>query len=452
MVSNLVDKERLSIKFEGYEWLLRDKSCYVSYEDNDEESMTLEKYINPVRGTHDLYGDDLRRQMKIIDVCYRFAGIFGFNAIETPIFEYAPVFRRSLGDTSDIVGKETYTFLDRGGEEITLRPEGTASVVRAAISNSLIQQLPLKVIYQGPMFRYERPQKGRYRQFHQVGIECLGLPDPYCDVECMALGVEVLSQLGIEGCLEINSLGDKESRLVYRQALVEYLEKYANDLSPDSQVRLTKNPLRILDSKDAGDQKILEGAPVFDRFLTVDAAAFYEKVRLGLELLGIPACHNPRLVRGLDYYCHTAFEITTQSLGAQSALLAGGRYDQLVEQMGGPSTSGFGWALGVERLALLMSELPDPVRPLAVIPVTEAEQGQALQLASHLRKRGHVVELCYGQAFGKRFKQANKVNARFALILGSEECASQKVTVKDLDAGVQQIVDLNQLDHFLSTH
>lgn len=412
----------------------------------------MEKFINPVRGTHDLYGDTLRRHLNIIEVSCELASDFGFHAIETPIFEYAPVFKRSLGDTSDIIGKETYTFTDRGGEEITLRPEGTASVVRAALSNGLIQQLPLKVVYQGPMFRYERPQKGRYRQFHQIGIECLGLNDPYCDVDCIALGMTILSKLGISGCLEINSLGDRESRQTYRHALVTYLEKYTSDLSADSQIRLQKNPLRILDSKDARDQKILEDAPLFDKFLTQDAAAFYEKVHEGLNLLGIPAHHNPRLVRGLDYYCHTAFEITHNALGTQNALIAGGRYDQLVEQMGGAPTPGFGWAMGVERIALLMASLPDLQRPLAVIPVAETEQGRALQIAFQLRQSGYQTELCYGVTVAKRFKHADKIKACLALILGSEELKQNTITIKNLDSGSQQTIALDQIDDFLATH
>ncbi|MEI8296023.1 MAG: histidine--tRNA ligase, partial [Alphaproteobacteria bacterium] len=237
--------------------------------------------LQPVRGTHDIFGDTLRRQQSLYDLCLRLGGIFGFQLIETPIFEYAGVFHRTLGDTSDIVGKETYTFLDRGGEELTLRPEGTASVMRAIISNGMTQNLPLKLMYKGPMFRYERPQKGRHRQFHQVGVEYLGIADPYADVECIALGANILSQLGITARLEINTLGDLESRHSYRQALVTYLEKYAQDLSADSQVRLQKNPLRILDSKDSGDKKILEGAPIFDAYLTPAAQSFYERVRGG---------------------------------------------------------------------------------------------------------------------------------------------------------------------------
>jgi len=408
--------------------------------------------LQPVRGTHDIFGDTLRRQQALYDLCLRLGSAFGYQLMETPVFEYAGVFQRTLGDTSDIVGKETYTFLDRGGEEITLRPEGTASIVRAILSNGLVQNLPLKLMYKGPMFRYERPQKGRYRQFHQIGVEWLGVADPYADVECIALGIEILSQLGITARLEINTLGDLESRQAYRQALVSYLEKYTQSLSPDSQIRLQKNPLRILDSKDAGDRKILEDAPLFDAYLTPTARAFYEGVRQGLDLLSIPAHHNPRLVRGLDYYCHTAFEIIHDELGAQNTLLAGGRYDGLMEQMGGPATAGVGWALGVERLDLLLRECPAVERPLAVIPVTEAEQGFALQLVCQLRRQGYTAELCYGTNIGKRLKYANKVMARLALILGPDELVNGQFVVKDLDTGQQQVIDTDHLGGFLANH
>jgi len=415
---------------------------------NSEKKLPLQ----PVRGTHDIFGDTLRRQHNLYDLCQRLGSAFGYQLIETPIFEYAGVFQRTLGDTSDIVGKETYTFLDRGGEEITLRPEGTASIVRSIISNGLAQNLPLKLMYKGPMFRYERPQKGRYRQFHQFGIESLGFADPYADVECIALGVEILSQLGIAARLEINTLGDFESRQAYRQVLVSYLEKYVQSLSADSQIRLQKNPLRILDSKDAGDRKILEGAPVFDAYLTPAAQAFYERVHHGLDLLSIPAHHNPRLVRGLDYYCHTAFEIVHDDLGAKNTLLAGGRYDGLMEQMGGPAVAGVGWALGVERLASLLQGSPAVERPFAVVPVTEAEQGFALQLVCQLRRQGYGAELCYGNNVGKRMKHANKVMARLALILGPDELVNGQVVVKDLDTGQQQVVDTDHLGGYLANH
>jgi histidyl-tRNA synthetase len=288
-----------------------------------------EKILQPVRGAHDLIGDVCRRHQFIRDLSYSLAYPYGYQPIATPIFEYTPVFKRTIGETSDIVGKEMYAFLDRGGEEITLRPEGTAPTARAIISNGLTQSMPLKLIYDGPMFRYERPQKGRTRQFHQLGVECFGVNDPLADVETIALGVHILKVLGIfdRMTLEINTIGDSSSRSAYRQALVDYFTPFADRLSPDSQTRLNRNPLRILDSKDPKDREIVGRAPIFDDYLNNVSIDFFAKVCAGLDTLKIPYKRNPHLVRGLDYYSHTAFEVTTTNLGSQGTVLAGGRYD-----------------------------------------------------------------------------------------------------------------------------
>jgi histidyl-tRNA synthetase len=302
------------------------------------------------------------------------------------------------------------------------------------------------------MFRYERPQKGRYRQFHHVGVECLGINDPYADVECIALGVEILTQLDINARLEINTIGDLSSRLAYRQALIDYLTPYEKDLSPDSQLRLQRNPLRILDSKDPTDRQILLTAPLFDTYLTSEAQIFYEKVRQGLENLEIPTQHNPRLVRGLDYYCHTVFEIVHDGLGAQNTLLAGGRYDGLVEQMGGPAVPGLGWALGVERVVSCLQKTCAANPPFAMIYVSEHEMMPALQLAIKLRRQGHQVELCYSSTMAKRFKQADRLKAKLALILGPEELANNEINIKNLATGKQERVNLDQLNIFLAQH
>ena len=316
--------------------------------------------LRPVRGTHDIVGDDALRHRQVIETGRAVAARYGYAEVATPIFEFTEVFARTLGETSDVVTKEMYSFTDRGGEALTLRPEYTAGVARAFISGALGQNLPVKLFCSGPMFRYERPQKGRLRQFHQIDVEVIGAPEPLADVEVIALGAQILRALGLAEHvrLELNTLGDPDSRQAYRDRLVGYLSAYRDRLSPDSQARLERNPLRILDSKDEGDREILKGAPTLDASLNEASKAFFAGVRAGLDALGIAYAINPMLVRGLDYYTHTAFEFTTDRLGAQGAVLAGGRYDGLVAAMGGPDTPGIGWAAGVERLAMLLDETP----------------------------------------------------------------------------------------------
>ncbi|MDM7945553.1 MAG: histidine--tRNA ligase [Oceanibaculum nanhaiense] len=403
--------------------------------------------LQPARGTHDLLPDDFRRHARVIDIAREIASLYGFAPIATPIFEFTEVFQRTLGDTSDIVTKEMYTFTDKGGEQVTLRPENTAGVARALISNGLSQHLPLKYFYAGPMFRYERPQKGRQRQFHQIGVELLGVPGPQADIEVLALGQHILEGLGVweHTHLELNTLGDPESRDAYRKVLVVYFQDHLDRLSKDSQERLHRNPLRILDSKDEGDRALIADAPVFADYLNQASQDFFGAVKTGLEALGIPYTVNPRLVRGLDYYTHTAFEFVTEALGAQGTVMAGGRYDGLVGMMGGPETPGIGWAAGIERLALLLAETPEAPRPAAIIPVSAAEEPAALALADRLRRAGHAVEMGYGGNVGKRMKRANKLNARAAILLGESELARQVATLRDLDSGEQVEVPLEQL-------
>ena len=403
--------------------------------------------LQPARGTHDLLPEDFRRHARVIDIARETASLYGFAPIATPIFEFTDVFQRTLGDTSDIVTKEMYTFTDKGGEQVTLRPEGTAGVARALISNGLSQHLPLKYFYAGPMFRYERPQKGRQRQFHQIGAELLGVPGPQADIEVLALGQHILEGLGVweHTHLELNTLGDPESRDAYRKVLVAYFQDHLDRLSRDSQERLHRNPLRILDSKDEGDRALIADAPVFADYLNQASQDFFGAVKTGLEALGIPYTVNPRLVRGLDYYTHTAFEFVTEALGAQGTVMAGGRYDGLVGMMGGPETPGIGWAAGIERLALLLAETPEAPRPVAIIPVSAAEEPAALALADRLRRAGHAVEMGYGGNVGKRMKRANKLNARAAILLGESELARQVATLRDLDSGEQVEVPLEQL-------
>jgi histidyl-tRNA synthetase len=410
--------------------------------------------LQPVRGTHDILPDEMRRYRAVIDTARRVAALYGYEDMATPIFEFSEVFKRTLGDTSDIVTKEMYTFTDRGNEQITLRPENTAGVARALISGGLARHLPLKYFYSGPMFRYERPQKGRLRQFHQTGIELLGIAQPEGDVEIIATGAAVLRALGIleRAEIELNTLGDGESRAAYRRVLVEYLADHRDALSEDSRLRLERNPLRILDSKDDGDRRIIAAAPSYSDHLNQASRDFFAAVTDGLDNLGLAYRLNPRLVRGLDYYCHTCFEFTCAELGAQNTIIAGGRYDGLVAQMGGPPTPGVGWASGVERVAMLIGETPAALRPIAVIPAGDAARRPAAALAEALRRDGLPVELGFGGNLGKRLKRANKLNAAAAVLLGDDELAQGAVTLRDLDSGSQELVPLAALTERLARY
>ncbi|MDQ7251227.1 histidine--tRNA ligase [Dongia sedimenti] len=403
--------------------------------------------LQPVRGTHDLLPDEMRRYRRVAETARRAAECFGFQEMATPIFEFSEVFKRTLGDTSDIVTKEMYTFTDRGGETITLRPEGTAGVARALISGGLAQHLPLKYFYSGPMFRYERPQKGRMRQFHQTGIELLGIREPLGDVEVIATGAEFLRRIGAwdRAQLEINTLGDTESRQNYRGVLVDYLSGHKARLSEDSINRLERNPLRILDSKDKGDQAVVADAPVYTDYLNAASRDFFARVKAGLEALGIAYVVNPRLVRGLDYYCHTCFEVTCEELGAQKTILAGGRYDGLVGMMGGPETPGVGWASGIERCAMLLRETPEARVPIALVPLGERAEATALRLAGELRSLDFVVDLGFSGNMKSRMKRANKIAAKVAVILGDNELDQNVATLKNLSSGEQSAIGLDRI-------
>jgi histidyl-tRNA synthetase len=403
--------------------------------------------LQPVRGTQDLLPEAMRRHRRVSETARRLAELYGFAEIATPIFEFTEVFARPIGEHTDIVSKEMYSFADRGGEEITLRPENTAGVVRAVLSNGLTQSTPLKFFYSGPMFRYERPQKGRFRQFHQIGAELLGVAQPQADIEIIALGWRILTALGIGDriTLELNTLGDPESRAAYRDALVAYFSAHTDRLSEDSRNRLGRNPLRILDSKDEGDRQIVADAPDFAEYLNDASRAFFARVRDGLALLDIPYRVNPRLVRGLDYYTHTVFEFVTTDLGAQGTVLAGGRYDGLVELMGGPAMAGIGWAAGIERLAMLIEEPAGPPRPVALLPLGDAAERLAPKLSEALRDAGLVVEMTYSGNLQRRMRRADRLNARAAVLLGDDELAQNAATVRDLDSGEQSLVPLAEL-------
>ena len=403
--------------------------------------------IQNVRGTYDLYGEAKRKAKKVISVGSNTVEKYGFEEIETPIFEFTEVFSRNLGDTSDIVTKEMYCFQDRGGESLTLRPEGTAGVVRSFISEGMQQNLPVKLYYAGPMFRYERPQKGRQRQFTQFGCELLGVETPQADIEVIAMAYEFIESLGLNGSVtvEINSLGDAESRNNYRAKLVAYLKEHFDELSEDSKNRLDKNPLRVLDSKEECDKAVVAGAPLYADSLNEASAKFFADVLQGLDNLGIKYRVNNRLVRGLDYYSHTVFELVTDKLGAQGTVLAGGRYDGLVEQMGGGKVAGIGWACGVERLSMLLEADTSLPRPIAVIPVGEDTNAEAIKIAYSLRRAGYRVEHSYSGNLKKRMIKANKANAYKAVIIGSDELANNQITLKDLDSGEQKTVALSNL-------
>ena len=403
--------------------------------------------LQPARGTQDLLPEMARRHRRVSDAARELAALYGFAEIATPIFEFTEVFARPIGEHTDIVAKEMYTFTDRGGEEVTLRPENTAGVVRAVLSNGLTQSTPLKFFYSGPMFRYERPQKGRFRQFHQIGVELLGVAQPQADIEVIALGQRILKALGIADriVLELNTLGDPESRAAYRDALVGYFSARVSELSEDSRRRLERNPLRILDSKDPGDQRLAAEAPDFAEYLNDSSREFFARVRDGLDALGVVYRLNPRLVRGLDYYTHTAFEFVTTDLGAQGTVIGGGRYDGLVEVMGGPAMPGVGWAAGIERLALLIGDPPASSRPIALVPLGDAAEQLALKLAEDLRDTGLAVDLGYSGNLARRMRRADRIGARAAVLIGENELAQGAATVRDFDSGAQELVPLGEL-------
>ena len=394
--------------------------------------------IQALRGTRDILPEEVGYWQQVEMIARQILNRAAYQEIRPPIFERTELFERGIGEATDVVGKEMYTFNDRATppRSVTLRPEGTAGVLRAFIQNSLYATGGVQRLwYTGPMFRYENPQAGRQRQFHQLGVEVLGSADPRADVEVIALATDILQTLSLKDLrLDINSVGDLEDRPRYRQALVDYLTPYKDELDPDSQDRLSRNPLRILDSKDKNTQKIVEAAPSILDYLSTDSQRHFEKVQQRLTDIGISYHVNPRLVRGLDYYTHTAFEIQSDDLGAQATVCAGGRYDGLVAQLGGPDTAGVGWGMGLERLILLLQQLSEPQRQVLdfyVVSRGEAAEAQALVLAQKLRQTGFSVELdLSGSAFKKQFTRADRSGAVGCLILGDEEAQNQTVKLK----------------------
>ena len=363
---------------------------------------------NRIRGTQDIFGDDQRRFARVVEAFDRVRKLYCFQRVELPVFEATAVFARSLGETTDVVSKEMYTFEDRGGDSITLRPEFTAGIARAFLTEGWQQYVPLKVVASGPVFRYERPQKGRYRQFHQIDAEIIGAPEPMADVELLAMADQLIRELGISDgvTLQLNTLGDAETREAWRTALVAHFEAHRGELSEDSIARLAKNPMRILDSKDPRDRPIADSAPGINGFLTSEAGAFFEAVQKGLQAAGVEPQRNDRLVRGLDYYRHTAFEFVTDRLGAQGTVLAGGRYDGLIESLGGASTPGVGWAAGIERLAMLLSETNAERFEVAVVAENSDGIEFATELAAIFRSNAISTELFVTGSPRKRFSKA----------------------------------------------
>lgn len=402
--------------------------------------------LQAVRGMNDILPHNIGYWQFIEAHIHSLMRAYGYHEIRFPIVESADLFKRSLGDVTDIVEKEMYTFTDRNGDNLTLRPEGTASCVRAALQHSLLHQLPQRLWYMGPMFRHERPQKGRYRQFYQFGVEVFGLSLAAIDAEIIALSAQLWKLLGIDQSvkLQINSLGTPAVRQQYRAELIEYLTPFYAVLDADSQRRLQHNPLRILDSKNPQVKEIVANAPRLIERLDVDSQAHFNAVCAMLETLGIPYTINPGLVRGLDYYSHTVFEWVTDRLGAQDAVCAGGRYDGLVEQLGGKPTPAIGFALGVERLLALVSDAYTVPTQTAEVYVIAEEKflAQGLLLAQQLRTgipQLSVITDNSGASLKSQFKKADKSGAQYALILGEQEVTSQHISVKSLRTGAEQL-------------
>ena len=411
--------------------------------------------IKALRGTRDILPEEVVCWQQVESEARKILGRAAYTEIRTPIFEQTTLFERGIGEATDVVGKEMYTFQDRGDRSLTLRPEGTAGVVRAYIENKLHGQGGVQRLwYTGPMFRYERPQAGRQRQFHQLGVEVLGSADPRADAEVIAIATDLLRTLGLVNLrLDINSVGTPSDRQQYRDALVAYLTPYHNELDPDSQDRLQRNPLRILDSKDPRTQEIAQAAPSILDYLSPDSQRHFDRVQQLLSDLGIHYRINPRLVRGLDYYTHTAFEIQSDDLGAQATVCGGGRYDGLVAELGGPGTPAVGWAIGLERLTLLLQQLqsvPAATVDLYIVSRGDRAEAQALKVAQTLRQQGYSTELdLSGSAFGKQFKRADRSGAIACLIIGDTEAENETVQLKLLASGHQQEIPQAELSQRL---
>jgi histidyl-tRNA synthetase len=408
--------------------------------------------VQPVRGTQSLLGEDADRLAAVVAAFDRVRRLYGFKRVEVPTIEHTAVFARTIGETTDVVSKEMYSFEDRGGESITLRPEFTAGICRAYLSEGWQQFAPLKVATHGSAFRYERPQKGRFREFHQLDAEIIGAAEPQADVELLSLGYQLLRELGIADgvTLELNTLGDPETREAWRTSLIDYFQGHKAGLSEDSQARLERNPLRILDSKDPRDKAICAGAPSVDEHLSAEAADFFAAVTAGLDDAAVPWKRDPRLVRGLDYYRHTAFEFVTDRLGAQGTVIAGGRYDGLIETLGGPHTPAVGWAAGIERLAMMIDAPPRKRPGVVIIPLGDRAQAEAQRVLAGLRREGVAADMAYRGNMKRRLSRANDSGAAYALIIGDDELDRGEAQLKNLETGEQRSVSLDLLAQALT--
>ena len=394
----------------------------------------MSKTPQAIRGTQDIFGPDAEAFAFVVETFERVRKLYRFRRVEMPVFEKTEVFSRAIGETTDVVSKEMYSFDDRGGDSLTLRPEFTAGIARAYLSNGWQQHAPLKVATHGPLFRYERPQKGRYRQFHQIDAEILGAAEPQADVELLAMADQIIRELGIEGVtLHLNTLGDGDSREAWRSALVEHFRAVKDELSEDSQERLEKNPLRILDSKDPRDRRFVADAPKIDAYLSDDARDFFDAVTAGLDAAGVKWTRAESLVRGLDYYRHTAFEFIPDEgseaagkLGSQSTILGGGRYDGLMESLGGAPTPAVGWAAGIERLAMLVGDKGEPNADVIVVVENDDLIQRAIAAIGKIRAGGHSAELMASGSPRKRFDKAVKAGA-------------DKIVAFDLRDGVEHV-------------
>lgn len=395
-----------------------------------------------IRGTQDIFGSDAESFAHVVETFERVRKLYRFRRVEMPVFEKTEVFARSIGETTDIVSKEMYSLEDRGGESLTLRPEFTAGIARAYLTNGWQQYASLKVATHGPLFRYERPQKGRYRQFHQIDAEIIGAAEPQADVELLAMADQLLKELGVADgvTLQLNTLGDADSREAWRAALVDYFRAVKADLSEDSQDRLEKNPLRILDSKDARDKAFVADAPRIDDFLSSEAQDFFAAVTSGLDAAGVAWERNPALVRGLDYYRHTAFEFVTDRLGAQGTVLGGGRYDGLMESLGGPATPAVGWAAGIERLAMLVGERVRGEAAVAILPETDELESKAHAVASLLRREGIPCWTAYRQNPKKRVAKARTDGAFAALYVRSDGNPAREFKITSVSESDAEII------------
>ena len=419
----------------------------------------MAKLIKSIRGMHDVLPDDSFRWQAFETAIRQLMASYGYKEIRMPLVESTDLFCRSIGEVTDIVEKEMYTFEDRNGDKLTLRPEGTASCVRAGIQHGLLHNQIQRLWYSGPMFRHERPQKGRYRQFHQFGAEVYGIDTPDVDAELILIGARLWKQLGLKNVrLELNTLGSSQSRIDYKKVLVDYLEQHRDQLDDDSLRRLDSNPLRVLDSKNPAMKKMLDNAPALIDHLDEESSRQFDKLKASLDATGVKYTINPRLVRGLDYYCKTVFEWVTDELGAQGTICAGGRYDGLVEQLGGKATPAIGFALGMERILSLLESQQESEQPQTVdiylVLLGEASEVRGLQLAEEIREQLSSVKMiahCGGGSVKSQMKKADKSGAGIALILAEDELSNEQVTVKYLREKKEQVtIGFDELIKFIT--